>query len=78
MIEFRQVKLVAPKVHQDELKALIALRNQIRLLTKQYDVGCERVLRKLLDGASIEPGTHHAEIEETLAGCTRVDRLQIY
>jgi len=62
-------------VSQDELDALVGIQNQIHRLSKIYDRRCREVFERLLLGASVECGTHIAELEEMDEGPIRTTRL---
>lgn len=64
-------------VAQDELDALIALQNQIRRLYQIFRRQATDVLTRLESGASVEPGTHSAELETTTSGSERRTRVII-
>lgn len=70
--------LEAATVSQDEIRSLIGISNQIRTLGKLYDQRCHEVFERLVRGATVEPGIHVAELEESDEGLIRTTRLVLH
>lgn len=65
-------------ITQDEIETLIGLENQIRNLQRMFERQAADVLDRLMAGATVEPGTHTAEIEETREGGEIRTRLRLH
>lgn len=59
----RIVRIRKRDVSQEELDALIGVRNQVRRLRKMETRMADDIATRLVDGATVEPGTHIAELD---------------
>jgi hypothetical protein len=67
-----------PAISQIEVGAIIAMANQIRMLTKTYELACQGLLTRLRDGVVVDPGMHTAELEEVNEGTSQTVRLILH
>jgi len=51
-------------IEQSEIETLYGFQNQIRALERIVNEQSAALLRRLLAGSPVEPGTHTAEIEQ--------------
>lgn len=54
------------------------MANQIRMLTKTYELACQGLLTRLRDGVVVDPGMHTAELEEVNEGTSQTVRLILH
>lgn len=70
--------LSAPPALQKEIERLISLQNQIRKLTKMFNVDSAAVLKRIQSGIPVEPGLHVAQVETIEEGAVQTTRLTVY
>jgi hypothetical protein len=74
----KNLTMVRATISQEQLQLLVGIRNQIRQLTRLYDKESAPLLLRLLNGAKVERGLHHAEVETSLEGSAQIQKLVVY
>ena len=60
---------------QEEMDYYIGLNNQLARLTQLHDALASSIIERLLAGAEVEPGTHHASVVTEIVNGAKVHRL---